>query len=160
MNEADVKTRSVSPPLNLSKVVEWNALRTPSTPLVSDSISDVPNGRGSNTPSYSARLSREDANESNNASSDSEEDTKVVKQETSRPSLKSGSTKAASKASSPSKKRTKAPPQLIPDAPRAEAEALATFETLETNWHQYKTLGKSKVQEDAMACECQYEHGL
>jgi hypothetical protein len=64
------------------------------------------------------------------------------------------------KAGSPSKKSAKAPIQFIPDCPRAEDAALATFERLETNTHQYKYLGKSKVQEDAMACECQFKPGI
>jgi hypothetical protein len=59
----------------------------------------------------------------------------------------------------PLKKGT-APVQLIADLPRAEDAAFATFERLETNWHQYKTLGRSKVQEDAMSCECQFRLGI
>jgi len=59
----------------------------------------------------------------------------------------------------PMKKGT-APVQLIANLPRAENAAFATFERLETNWHQYKTLGRSKVQEDAMTCECQFRLGI
>ncbi|KAG8803734.1 histone methyltransferase set2 [Serendipita sp. 401] len=58
-----------------------------------------------------------------------------------------------------SKKPAKAPVQLIPHCPIAKEEALGTFETLDTNWHQYKYLGKSKLQEDAMTCECSYKPG-
>lgn len=50
--------------------------------------------------------------------------------------------------------------QLIGHLPRAEKAAFATFERLESNWHQYKTLGRSKVQEDAMSCECQFRPGI
>lgn len=53
-----------------------------------------------------------------------------------------------------------APVQLIGPLPRAEKAAFATFERLESNWHQYKTLGRSKVQEDAMSCECQFRLGI
>lgn len=63
------------------------------------------------------------------------------------------------KQKSPSKRPAKAPVQLIPHCPRAEKAAHATFEELDTNWHQYKYLGRTKVQEDAMACECQYKPG-
>lgn len=156
MNETDIKTRSVSPPLRLSKSVEWNALRTPTTPLVSESVSDAPNGGDSHPASYSTRFSRADANES--TSSNSDEDA-TIRQGISQASFSAEDPKSTSKTSSPSKKRAKAPAQLIPNAPRAEKEALETFEVLASNWHQYKSLGKSKVQEDAMACECQFEHG-
>jgi hypothetical protein len=50
--------------------------------------------------------------------------------------------------------------QLIGHLQRAEEAAFATFERLEANWHQYKTLGRSKVQEDAMSCECQFMPGI
>jgi len=50
--------------------------------------------------------------------------------------------------------------QLIGHLPRSEQAAFATFERLDSNWHQYKTLGRSKVQEDAMSCECQFRPGI
>ena len=49
--------------------------------------------------------------------------------------------------------------QLIGNLPRAEEEALRTFETLPNNHYQYGTLGRSKEMLESMTCDCQYEHG-
>jgi len=69
--------------------------------------------------------------------------------------------KVSSKSATPVPlKKGAAPVQLIGHLPRAEKAAFATFERLESNWHQYKTLGRSKVQEDAMSCECQFRPGI
>ena len=76
-------------------------------------------------------------------------------------SMRSLTPKVLSKSTTPVPlKKGTAPVQLIASLPRAENTALATFERLETNWHQYKTLGRSKVQEDAMSCECQFRLGI
>lgn len=50
-------------------------------------------------------------------------------------------------------------PQLIGDLPRAEEEALRTFEELNGNHYQYGTLGRSREALESMTCDCQYEHG-
>ena len=50
-------------------------------------------------------------------------------------------------------------PQLIGDLPRAEEDALRTFERLKGNHYQYGTLGRSKETLESMTCDCQYEHG-
>jgi len=69
--------------------------------------------------------------------------------------------KVSSKSATPVPlKKGAAPVQLVGHLPRAEKAAFATFERLESNWHQYKTLGRSKVQEDAMSCECQFRPGI
>ena len=69
--------------------------------------------------------------------------------------------KVSSKSATPGPlKKGVVPVQLVGHLPRAEKTAFATFERLESNWHQYKTLGRSKVQEDAMSCECQFRPGI
>jgi histone-lysine N-methyltransferase SETD2 len=105
-----------------------------------------------------------DDSETSGSGSNTDSDAQTVKRGAS-PDVPAGPSRTTSsnksvKQSSPSKKPSKTPVQLIAHYPRADDAALATFETLETNWHQYKYLGKSKVQEDAMACECYYKPGL
>ena len=73
-----------------------------------------------------------------------------TKQETSPPPVKGGAGAA------PNGKYT---PQLIGGLPRAETEALRTFETLKDNHYQYGTLGRSKETLESLTCDCQYEHG-
>lgn len=123
---------------------------------------DVSTSRNSPNPSVKA-IDDDSLSTSSMSNSDDEVDTGETNlRVSSRPnrinSVVSDS-KSLGKAGSPSKKGGKVPVQLIPDCPRAEDAAVATFERLETNTHQYKYLGKSKVQEDAMACECQFKPG-
>ncbi|KAG8835930.1 histone methyltransferase set2 [Serendipita sp. 399] len=111
--------------------------------------------------SAGSRHVSEDTSDSDSA--DSQSDSDVEKSHTDSHSNESvvnvRPTTSTAKHKARPKKLTKAPVQLIPHCPIAEEEALQTFETLEVNWHQYKYLGKSKLQEDAMTCECNYKQG-
>lgn len=53
----------------------------------------------------------------------------------------------------------KAGPQLIGHLPRAEPDAMRTFEQIRDNWYQYNTLGRSREAFEGMNCDCIYEHG-
>ena len=53
----------------------------------------------------------------------------------------------------------KAGPQLIGHLPRAENDALSTFEQIRDNWYQYNTLGRSREALEGMNCDCIYEPG-
>ena len=83
-----------------------------------------------------------------------EDDVKPKSQEASPPPL---SVKPESSASTP--KNVKPSPQLIGHLPKAEGEALRTFEQLESNHYQYGTLGRSREALESMTCDCQYDHG-
>ncbi|VDB94051.1 unnamed protein product [Peniophora sp. CBMAI 1063] len=54
----------------------------------------------------------------------------------------------------------KAGPQLIGHLPRAENDALSTFEQIRDNWYQYNTLGRSREALEGMNCDCIYEPGV
>ena len=54
---------------------------------------------------------------------------------------------------------TKPGPQLIGHLPRAEAQALATFEQLGDNRYQYSTLGRSREALESMTCDCNFVPG-
>ncbi|KZV68615.1 hypothetical protein PENSPDRAFT_582159 [Peniophora sp. CONT] len=66
------------------------------------------------------------------------------------------STPTGSKSATPA---PKAGPQLIGHLPRAEGDALRTFEQIKDNWYQYNTLGRSREALEGMNCDCIYEHG-
>ncbi|EGG05344.1 uncharacterized protein MELLADRAFT_78094 [Melampsora larici-populina 98AG31] len=59
-------------------------------------------------------------------------------------------------------KTPKPPPpdiQLIHNLPEATTEAIKTFDLLEQNWYQFKGLGKTKMLDDMMVCECSWSLG-
>lgn len=59
-------------------------------------------------------------------------------------------------------KTQKSPPpdiQLIHNLPEVTAEAIKTFDLLEQNWYQFKGLGKTKMLDDSMVCECSWSPG-
>lgn len=57
------------------------------------------------------------------------------------------------------KKKKNVAAQLIGHLPRAEKEALETFEELEDNNYQYQTLGRSREAGESMVCECSFIAG-
>lgn len=82
------------------------------------------------------------------------------------PSSRSRSPSPAPTLAPPKKKKggrnnrpVKSEPQLVTDLPRAEKEALSTFEELGHNWYQNSKLGRSRGQEECMVCECSFRFG-
>ncbi|KAI0790974.1 hypothetical protein C8Q75DRAFT_716161 [Abortiporus biennis] len=71
-----------------------------------------------------------------------------------------GKARTSSTPPTQSKKSKKFEPQLIRDLPRAEEDALRTFEEIPGNHYQYNTLGRSREALEGMTCDCQYEHGV
>ncbi|KAK7055447.1 histone methyltransferase [Favolaschia claudopus] len=57
------------------------------------------------------------------------------------------------------KKKSKPPVQLIGDLPVARAEALDTFNELQDNVYQNKSIGRSREALEGMSCECTYRRG-
>ncbi|KAH8112060.1 hypothetical protein DFH11DRAFT_1512097 [Phellopilus nigrolimitatus] len=49
--------------------------------------------------------------------------------------------------------------QLIGHLPRAEEDALKTFQELQSNHYQYSTLGRSREALESMTCDCQFVPG-
>ncbi|KIM29208.1 hypothetical protein M408DRAFT_328900 [Serendipita vermifera MAFF 305830] len=160
MEQPGFKTRSPSPPNYAFSSNSWDYPQKSASSVTSDSVSATRNGAHSRNGSHLVKMEVNNGSETPSSESNTDSDGQTVKREPS-PSSHPPTTpsKQSVKQSSSSKKSSKLPVQLIPHFPRAEEDALATFETLETNWHQYKYLGKSKVQEDAMACECSYKPG-
>lgn len=161
MEHPSIKMRSPSPSNNAFSNNLWNYAQSTATSVSSEPVSAVRNGSQSRSDSVSVKMEIKSESETPRSVSNTDSDGQTVKREAS-PSdpSRTTSSKQSTKQNSPSKKSSKPPVQLIPHYPRAEEEALQTFETLETNWHQYKYLGKSKVKEDAMTCECYYKPGL
>ena len=144
---------------------------TPSTPSVQDPVavtnSADPDAENATTVSNDGTVVSQITKKEGNISSDDDSDRVVRPYFKREPSLsnsdskRSHTPKVLSKSATPvPPKKGAAPVQLIGHLLRAEEAAFATFERLETNWHQYKTLGRSKVQEDAMSCECQFRLGI
>lgn len=164
MEQTQVKRRSASPSINGLRSSSWNTARGSSKHHGHEPPSRIPTKPGSRyiRQSSSAAVNKDVQQPKTESNSDLED--KDIKEESSPDASLTPSTPNAAqqqpKQKSPSKKSHKPPVQLIPGCPRAEKAALATFEELDTNWHQYKYLGKSKVQEDAMACECQLKPGF
>ncbi|CCM05915.1 uncharacterized protein FIBRA_08153 [Fibroporia radiculosa] len=59
-----------------------------------------------------------------------------------------------------SRPKNKSEPQLIRHLPRAEPQALLTFEEIPQNHYQYGTLGRSRESLESMTCDCQYDPGM
>lgn len=156
--------RSPSPPLKGHSDDPWDSGRDSNRPNGHGPLPRIPTKPGSRYVQQNLSTSNNVKRESSTTGSNSDSEEQVIKEELSADASGTSSTPNAAqqqpKQKSPSKRPQKAPVQLIPDCPRAEEAALKTFEELETNWHQYKYLGKSKVQEDAMACECQFKPGF
>ena len=164
MEDPDFKTRGGTPPSHAFFNSSWSSAQSSVTSVSSEPFPGSHNGSSGRSSSHSLKMEAKDGSRTPESGSNTDSDAQTVKREAS-PDVPAGPSRSTSsnknvKQSSPSKKSSKAPVQLIAHYPRAEEAALATFETLETNWHQYKYLGKSKVQEDAMACECYYKPGL
>lgn len=51
------------------------------------------------------------------------------------------------------------PPRLIDHLSNASEEAHKTFVPLQTNHHQFKTLGRSNQEEESMICDCSFRAG-
>ncbi|KAJ7353320.1 histone methyltransferase [Mycena albidolilacea] len=66
------------------------------------------------------------------------------------------STRASSTAA---KKKSKPPLQLIGDLPIARTDALATFNEIQDNNYQNKSIGRSREAMEGMSCECIYRRG-
>ena len=164
MEERDCQTRAETPPTHAFFDKSRTSSRISGIFVNSEPRPGVPNGSSSRSDSNSVKMDLQDGSRTPGSIYDTDSDTQTVKREASPevPTVASHqvSSNKNGKQGSPSKKPPKAPVQLISHYPRAEEAALATFETLETNLYQYKYLGKSKVQEDAMACECSYKPGL
>lgn len=158
MEQTEVKRRSTSPPINGHTSSSWSNL------YGHEPSSRIPTKPGSRYIQQSSSAAVNKDMKQPKMEPNNDLDDQDIKDEPSPVTSSTPSTPNAAqqqpKQKSPSKKSNKPPVQLIPDCPRAEKAALATFEELETNWHQYKYLGKSKVQEDAMACECQFKPGF
>jgi hypothetical protein len=164
MEDPGFKRRSESPPTHAFSNVSWSSDQNSASSTSSEPFLGNRNGSNGRNGSHSLKMEDNDGSRTPESGSNTDSDAQTVKREAS-PDAPAGPSRTTSsnknvKQSSPLKKPSKAPIQLIAHYPRAEEAALATFETLETNWHQYKYLGKSKVQEDAMACECYYKPGL
>ena len=75
-------------------------------------------------------------------------------------SMERASSHASVASSSTGKKQKKAkeaaPVQLVEHLPRAENEALATFEEIQSNEYHDKKLGRAKGKFEVMVCECSY----
>jgi histone-lysine N-methyltransferase SETD2 len=164
MEQTEVKRRSTSPPINGHPSSSWNAPRGSGRLHGHEPSSRTPTKPGSRYIQQSLSAAIDKNTQQPKIESNSDFEDKDIKEEPSPDASSTPSTPNAAqqqpKQKLAFKKSQKPPVQLIPDCPRAEKAALATFEELETNWHQYKYLGKSKVQEDAMACECQFKPGF
>ncbi|THH26928.1 hypothetical protein EUX98_g7264 [Antrodiella citrinella] len=89
-----------------------------------------------------------------------EEASEEAKSEASDMKIEEIKTKSVTPPLPPSKTKKKPEAQLIGDLPRAEGDALKTFEELPGNHYQYGTLGRSREALESMTCDCQYEHGV
>lgn len=165
---AGVGTAAVKTDPGLFSANDYFSPRTPSTPSVQDPVTIAndadPNGENAAAVSNDGTIVSQIAKKESGTPFVDDSD-HVVRPNSKRES--SWSNSDSKRSLTPSKSTTPVPlkkgvtpVQLITDLPRAEKAAFATFEQLETNWHQYKTLGRSKVQEDAMSCECQFRLGI
>jgi len=168
---AGVGAATVSTEPRLFSANDYFSLHTPSTPSFQDPVAIVndadPDDENTTAISNDGTIVSQISKKESNSPSIDDSDHMVhpnFKRESSSSnsdSKRSLTPKVLSKSATPvPPKKGGAPVQLIGDLPRAEKAAFATFEQLETNWHQYKTLGRSKVQEDAMSCECQFKPGI
>jgi [histone H3]-lysine36 N-trimethyltransferase len=168
---AGVGVAAVKTEPGLFSANDYFSPHTPSTPSIQDPVAiasgaDPEEENATAVSNNGTLVSQIIKNESNTSSVDDSD--RIVRPDFKRESSLSNSDskrsltpKVLSKSATPVPlKRGAAPMQLIGHLLRAEEAAFATFERLETNWYQYKTLGRSKVQEDAMSCECQFRPGI
>ena len=164
---AGVGTAAVKTDPGLFSANDYFSPRTPSTPSVQDPVAIAndadPDGENATAVSKDGTIVSQIAKKGSSIPSVDDFDHIVrpnFKRESSLSNSDSKRSLTPRKSATPvSLKKGVTTVQLIANLPRAEKAAFATFERLETNWHQYKTLGRSKVQEDAMSCECQFRLG-